>query len=74
MEFRDVVSKRYSCKKFDSARQVAPEALERILEAGRLARPDVPETEAIEALRQLIADDGLWRNNNSPRPATEPNK
>ena len=41
--------------------------------AGRLARPDVPETEAISALRQLIADDGLWLDNNPPRPATETN-
>ena len=37
MEFRDVVSGRYSCKSYDSARQVAPEVLARILEAGRLA-------------------------------------
>ena len=37
MEFRDVVSKRYSCKKYDESRQVEPEALERILEAGQLA-------------------------------------
>ena len=37
MEFAEVISRRYSCKRFDGARQVAPEALEKILEAGRLA-------------------------------------
>ena len=37
MEFSDVIAKRYSCKKYDEARQVEPEALEKILEAGRLA-------------------------------------
>ena len=37
MEFGDVIAKRYSCKKYDGSRQVAPETLTRILEAGRLA-------------------------------------
>ena len=37
MEFSDVIAKRYSCKKYDQTRQVEPEALEKILEAGRLA-------------------------------------
>ena len=37
MEFGDVIAKRYSCKKYDVDRQVAPETLTRILEAGRLA-------------------------------------
>ena len=37
MEFTEVIAKRYSCKRFDGTRQVTPEALERILEAGRLA-------------------------------------
>ena len=37
MEFGDVIAKRYSCKKYDGDRQVAPETLTRILEAGRLA-------------------------------------
>lgn len=36
MEFKKVVTERYSCKKFDS-RQVEPEKLTAILEAGRLA-------------------------------------
>lgn len=36
MEFKEVVKKRYSCKKF-SDRQVEPEKLTAILEAGRLA-------------------------------------
>ena len=36
MEFREVVKARYSCKKY-SARQVEPEKLAAILEAGRLA-------------------------------------
>ena len=36
MEFREVVKKRYSCKKY-SARQVEPEKLAAILNAGRLA-------------------------------------
>jgi len=36
MEFREVIEKRYSCKKY-SDRPVAPEKLARILDAGRLA-------------------------------------
>ena len=36
MEFKEVVKSRYSCKKY-SARQVEPEKLQAILEAGRLA-------------------------------------
>ncbi len=36
MEFREVIQKRYSCKKY-GARQVEPEKLTAILEAGRLA-------------------------------------
>jgi len=36
MEFKDVVKNRYSCKKY-SERQVEPEKLTSILEAGRLA-------------------------------------
>ena len=36
MEFKDVIQKRYSCKKY-SARPVEPEKLNAILEAGRLA-------------------------------------
>ena len=36
MEFKEVVSKRYSCKKY-SGRQVEAEKLEAILQAGRLA-------------------------------------
>lgn len=36
MEFKEVVSKRYSCKKY-SSRQVEAEKLEAILQAGRLA-------------------------------------
>ncbi len=37
MEFSDVVKNRYSCKKYDPARQVTPEQLTAILEAGRMA-------------------------------------
>ena len=37
MEFTELVSARYSCKKFDSGRQVDAAALQEILEAGRLA-------------------------------------
>ena len=36
MEFKEVVKSRYSCKKY-SARQVEPEKLQALLEAGRLA-------------------------------------
>lgn len=36
MEFKEVIQNRYSCKKF-SDRRVEPEALQAILEAGRLA-------------------------------------
>ena len=37
MEFTELVSARYSCKKYDSSRQVDESALAAILEAGRLA-------------------------------------
>ncbi|MCQ2507808.1 MAG: nitroreductase family protein [Dorea sp.] len=37
MEFTSVIKNRYSCKKYDPARQVEPEKLITILEAGRLA-------------------------------------
>ena len=36
MDFQELVQKRYSCKKYDS-RQVPPELLDVILEAGRMA-------------------------------------
>ena len=36
MEFREVIKNRYSCKKF-SGDKVAPEKIEAILEAGRVA-------------------------------------
>lgn len=36
MEFTEVVKERYSCKKFDG-RQITPEQLDAILQAGRLA-------------------------------------
>lgn len=37
MEFKDVVANRYSCKKYDPARQVTQAQIDAILEAGRLA-------------------------------------
>lgn len=37
MEFMEVVRERYSCKDYDSNRQVEKEKLDQILEAGRLA-------------------------------------
>lgn len=37
MEFKDVIKNRYSCKKYDPARQLSAEQLNAILEAGRLA-------------------------------------
>ena len=37
MEFNEVIKNRYSCKKFDSSRQVSEEQLNEIPEAGRLA-------------------------------------
>lgn len=37
MEFMEVVRERYSCKDYDSSRQVEKEKLDQILEAGRLA-------------------------------------
>ena len=36
MEFKEVIRSRYSCKKY-SSRQVEPDKLNAILEAGRLA-------------------------------------
>ena len=37
MEFTNVIKNRYSCKKYDSAKQVSEEKLNAILEAGRVA-------------------------------------
>lgn len=37
MEFTDVIRNRYSCKKYDSARQVSKQQLDNILEGGRVA-------------------------------------
>ena len=37
MEFSEVIKNRYSCKKYDSSRQISAEQLNAILEAGRLA-------------------------------------
>lgn len=37
MEFKQVVRERYSCRKFDSEKQIEAAALDAILEAGRLA-------------------------------------
>ena len=37
MEFNEVIKNRYSCKKYDTERQLTTAQLERILEAARLA-------------------------------------
>lgn len=37
MEFTDVIKNRYSCKKYDSAKQLSSQQLNAILEAGRVA-------------------------------------
>lgn len=37
MEFKEVIKNRYSCKKYDTSKQVSDEQLNAILEAGRLA-------------------------------------
>lgn len=37
MEFTDVIKNRYSCKKYDSAKQLSSQQLDAILEAGRVA-------------------------------------
>ncbi len=37
MEFKEVVAKRYSCKKYDTEKTVEEEKLRAVLEAGRLA-------------------------------------
>lgn len=37
MEFTEVIKNRYSCKKYDSTKQISPEQLNAILEAGRMA-------------------------------------
>ena len=37
MEFTEVIKKRYSCKKYDSNKQVSDEQLKAILEAAQLA-------------------------------------
>lgn len=37
MEFTELIKRRYSCKKYDSARQISQEQLTEILEAGRMA-------------------------------------
>lgn len=37
MEFKEVIKNRYSCKKYDSSKQVDPAQLNAILEGGRMA-------------------------------------
>lgn len=37
MEFKDVITNRYSCKKYNSAKQLSEQQLNEILEAGRVA-------------------------------------
>ena len=37
MEFKELIRARYSCKAYDSGRQLSPETLAEILEAGRMA-------------------------------------
>ena len=37
MDFNEVIRSRYSCKKYDSSRQLSKQQLDAILEAGRLA-------------------------------------
>ena len=37
MEFTEVINSRYSCKQYDSSKQIAKEQLDAILEAGRVA-------------------------------------
>ncbi len=37
MEFTELIKNRYSCKKYDSSRQISQEQLTAILEAGRMA-------------------------------------
>lgn len=37
MDFKEVIKNRYSCKKFDSNKQISKEQLQAILEGGRLA-------------------------------------
>lgn len=37
MEFKELIRARYSCKAYDSSRQLSPETLSEILEAGRMA-------------------------------------
>lgn len=56
MEFTDVITRRYSCKKFDE-RPLAKEALDAILEAGRLA----PTAKNLQEQRIYVvqSEDGL---------------
>ena len=37
MEYKELIRARYSCKAYDSGRQLSPETLAEILEAGRMA-------------------------------------
>ena len=53
MEFMEVVRERYSCKDYDSSRQVEKEKLDHILEAGRLA-PTAKEPAGTAYLRGTV--------------------
>ena len=37
MEFKELIRTRYLCKAYDSGKQLSPETLAEILEAGRMA-------------------------------------
>ena len=39
MEFKELIRARYSCKAYDSGRQLSPETLAAILEPARIAPP-----------------------------------
>ena len=66
MEFNDVIKNRYSCRSF-SARDVEPEKLDRILEAGRIAPTAVNKQPihiwAISRPETLAAIKGVTRSN-----------
>ncbi len=57
MDFTGIIGKRYSCRAFDASRPVRKEALESILEAGRLA----PTAKNLQEQRIYVieSDEGL---------------
>ena len=62
MEYKELIRARYSCKSYESRRQLSPETLSEILEAGRIAptaknlqEQHIYVCQSPEALAKLVA-------------------